>query len=48
MKEFIKVMKALFDPKRVKLLKRLQKRTLCVYEVRAALGIAQPTTSPSI
>jgi ArsR family transcriptional regulator len=45
MREFIKVMKALSDPNRVKLLKLLQKRTLCVCEIRAALGIAQPTAS---
>lgn len=45
MKEFIRVMKALSDPNRVRLLKMLQKRTMCVCEVRAALGIAQPTVS---
>ena len=45
MKEFIRVMKALSDPNRVKLLKMLQKRTMCVCEIQAALGIAQPTVS---
>jgi ArsR family transcriptional regulator len=45
MKEFIKVMKALSDPNRVRLLKLLQKRKMCVCEIRAALGIAQPTVS---
>lgn len=45
MKEFIKVMKALSDPNRVKLLKILQSRQMCVCEIRAALGIAQPTVS---
>ena len=45
MKEFIKVMKALSDPNRVKLLKMLQTRMMCVCEVQAALGIAQPTVS---
>jgi len=45
MKEFIKVMKALSDPNRVKLLKMLQKRTMCVCEIQAALRIAQPTVS---
>jgi ArsR family transcriptional regulator len=45
MKEFIKVMKALSDPNRVKLLKILQQKELCVCEIRAALGIAQPTVS---
>jgi len=45
MKEFIKIMKALSDPNRVKLVKMLQKRTMCVCEVQASLGIAQPTVS---
>ncbi|MBU2261643.1 MAG: metalloregulator ArsR/SmtB family transcription factor [Proteobacteria bacterium] len=45
MREFIKVMKALSDPNRVKLLKMLQKRMMCVCEVQASLGIAQPTVS---
>jgi len=38
-------MKALSDPNRVKLLKMLQTRMMCVCEVQAALGIAQPTVS---
>ena len=45
MKEFIKVMKAMSDPNRVKLLKLLQKREMCVCEIQASLGIAQPTVS---
>ena len=45
MKEFGKVMKALSDPNRVKLLKLLQRRRMCVCEIRAAIGIAQPTIS---
>jgi ArsR family transcriptional regulator, arsenate/arsenite/antimonite-responsive transcriptional repressor len=45
MKEFIKVMKALSDPNRVKLLKLLQKGEICVCKIQAALGIAQPTVS---
>ncbi len=45
MKEFIKVMKALSDPNRVKLIKMLQTRVMCVCEVQAVLGIAQPTVS---
>jgi ArsR family transcriptional regulator len=45
MKEFIKVMKALSDPNRVKLVKMLQQRTMCVCEVQAVIGIAQPTVS---
>jgi ArsR family transcriptional regulator len=45
MKEFIKVMKALSDPNRVKIVKMLQKGTMCVCEVQAALEISQPTVS---
>ncbi len=45
MKKFIGVMKALSDPNRVKLLKLLQRRDMCVCEIQAALGIAQPTVS---
>ena len=45
MKPFIKVMKALSDPNRVKIIKMLQQRVLCVCEMKAALNIAQPTVS---
>jgi ArsR family transcriptional regulator, arsenate/arsenite/antimonite-responsive transcriptional repressor len=45
MKEFIKVMKALSDPSRVKILKMLRQRMLCVCEIQTALGLAQSTTS---
>jgi len=45
MKDFIKVMKALSDPNRVKLLKILQCRVMYVGEIQSALGIAQPTVS---
>jgi len=45
MREFIKVMKALSDPNRVKIIKMLQQRSLCVCEIQAALDIAQPTVS---
>lgn len=45
MKEFIKVMKALSDPNRVKIVKMLQTKRLCVCEIQAALGVAQPTVS---
>ena len=45
MKEFIKVMKAVSDPTRVKILKMLQRRVMCVCEVQAALRIAQSTAS---
>jgi len=45
MREFIKVMKALSDSNRVKIVKMLQQRSMCVCEMQAALGIAQPTVS---
>ena len=46
MKDFIKAMKALSDPNRVKIIKMLeQKKYLCVCEIQAAIGLAQPTIS---
>jgi len=45
MKKFIKVMKALSDPNRVKMVKLLQRRVLCVCEIKEALGLAQSTAS---
>ena len=45
MKEFLKVMKAVSDPSRVKILKMLQSRVMCVCEVHTALGTAQSTAS---
>jgi ArsR family transcriptional regulator, arsenate/arsenite/antimonite-responsive transcriptional repressor len=45
MKHFIRVMKALSDPNRVKVVKMLQHKQMCVCEIRAALGLAQPTVS---
>lgn len=45
MKAFTKVMKALSDPNRVKIVKLLQHRALCVCELQAAIGISQPTVS---
>jgi ArsR family transcriptional regulator len=45
MKLFIKVMKALSDPNRVKIIKMLQHRMLCVCEMQNALGISQPNVS---
>jgi ArsR family transcriptional regulator len=38
-------MKALSDSNRVKIIKILQYKTMCVCELQAALGIAQPTVS---
>ena len=45
MKSFIKVMKALSDPSRVKIIKMLQHRVMCVCEIHASLGVAQSTAS---
>ena len=45
MKIFLKVMRALSDPNRVKIVKMLQHKAMCVCELRAALGVAQPTVS---
>ncbi len=45
MKELIRVMKALSDPNRVKAVKMLTVRPLCVCEITAILGLAQPTVS---
>ncbi len=45
MNDFIKVIKALSDPNRVKILKMLQRRVMCVCELQAALKVAQPTVS---
>ena len=48
MKEFIKVMKALRDPNRVKIVKMLQHGELCVCEIQEALGVSQPTVSKNL
>ncbi len=45
MRPFIRVMKALSDPNRVKVMKMLGVRPLCVCEITAILGLAQPTVS---
>jgi ArsR family transcriptional regulator len=45
MKSFVKVMKALSDPNRVKIIKLLQQKLMCVCELQAALNLAQPTVS---
>jgi ArsR family transcriptional regulator len=45
MRDFIKVMKALSDPNRVKMLKMLQRKVMCVCEIQEALGLAQSTAS---
>jgi ArsR family transcriptional regulator len=45
MRNFTAVMKALADPNRVKIVKMLQHRVMCVCEIQAALGLAQPSVS---
>jgi ArsR family transcriptional regulator len=46
MKSFIKIMKALSDPNRIKILKLLQhKSNMCVCEIKSLLHIAQPSVS---
>ena len=45
MREFIRVMKALSDPNRVKMVKMLQHKVMCVCEIKEALGLAQSTAS---
>jgi len=45
MKLFIKIMKALSDKNRLKMVKMLQHRELCVCEMHTGLGLAQPTVS---
>jgi ArsR family transcriptional regulator len=45
MRDFIKVMKALSDPNRVKMIKLLQRKVLCVCEIQEALQLAQSTVS---
>ncbi len=45
MKTFIRVMKALSDPNRVKILKMLELKELCVCEITSVLGLAQSTVS---
>ena len=45
MKSFLKVMKALSDPSRIKIMKMLQQKMMCVCEIQTALHFAQSTTS---
>lgn len=45
MKNLITILKALADPTRIKILKMLEHRELCVCEIHAALHLAQPTIS---
>jgi ArsR family transcriptional regulator len=45
MRDFIRVMKALSDPNRIKIIKMLQHKTMCVCEMQSALQISQPAVS---
>jgi len=45
MKNFIKVMKGLSDPNRVKIVKMLQNKLMCVCEIQEALHISQSSVS---
>ena len=45
MRSFIRVMKALSDPNRVKIIKLLENNELCVCEIHSLLGLAQSTVS---
>src|SRR4030042_718254 len=45
MEDFIKVMKALSDPARVKIIKMLQRKMMCVCELQEALQISQSSVS---
>jgi len=45
MDDFVQVMKALSDKNRVKILKMLQHRAMCVCEIQEALQISQPNVS---
>ena len=45
MREYLRVMKAAADGTRVKILKMLQHRELCVCEMQSVLGISQPSVS---
>jgi len=44
-RDFLKVMKALSDPNRVKIIKMLQHKMMCVCEMREALQVSQPAVS---
>ena len=45
MNQFVKVMKALSDPSRLKIIKMLQHKPMCVCEIQKALSVPQPTAS---
>jgi len=45
MKELVKIFKALSDPARIKIVKLLEKKDMCVCELKEALGIGQSNVS---
>lgn len=45
MRELVKVLKAAGDKNRLRILKMLQHKNMCVCELSAVLGIAQPSVS---
>ncbi|MDD5491990.1 MAG: metalloregulator ArsR/SmtB family transcription factor [bacterium] len=45
LKDLEKVMKALADKNRLRILKMLQQREMCVCELREVLGLSQPSVS---
>ncbi|HUV50363.1 MAG TPA: metalloregulator ArsR/SmtB family transcription factor [Anaerolineae bacterium] len=45
MKDFIIIMKALSDKNRVKIIKMLYHKSMCVCEIKAALALPQPSVS---
>jgi len=45
MEDLLKVMKAASDPGRIKILKMLEQRVMCVCEIYTILGLAQSTAS---
>ena len=45
MKELVKVFKAVADPNRIRILKMLQQKKMCVCGLSAVLGITQPSVS---
>lgn len=48
LKIYLKVMKALSDKTRIKIIKMLQAREMCVCEMQAALELSQPSVSKQL
>lgn len=45
MRDLVSVFKALADPTRLRIIKLLEKKSMCVCELTAVLGIKQPSVS---